>query len=228
MSASLSSRRPSSRTLLAAFALTALAGTLFAAGTRPAAAPELACVPEVTVVAPQPRQPEAAAPLDASQRALSAYFARRYMVAPQATSRWVGTAYDAAEEVGLDPLLVLAVISIESRFNPVAQSAMGAKGLMQIIPRFHRDKLEDLGGDEAVLDPETNIRVGARILQEYVYRTGTLEAGLQYYNGAMSDESAAYAQKILAERSRLDGVLRVALKSQHALDHSNTNATTGS
>jgi soluble lytic murein transglycosylase-like protein len=94
---------------------------------------------------------------------------------------------------------------------------------MQIIPRFHRDKLEELGGDEAVLDPETNIRVGARILQEYVYRTGTLEAGLQFYNGAMSDESAQYAQKILAERSRIDAVLRVALKSQHASTH--TNAT---
>ncbi len=226
MSASLSSRRPSSRTVLAAFALVALAGTLFAAGTRPAVAPEAACVPEVTVAATSSSEAEASAPLDASQRALSAYFARRYMVAAQATSRWVGAAYDAAEEVGLDPLLVLAVISVESRFNPVAESAMGAKGLMQIIPRFHRDKLEDLGGEEAVLDPETNIRVGARILQEYVYRTGTLEAGLQSYNGATSDESAQYAQRILAERSRLDEVLRAALKSQHALERSNT--TTGS
>ncbi|MGE5638518.1 MAG: transglycosylase SLT domain-containing protein, partial [Clostridia bacterium] len=134
----------------------------------------------------------------------------------------------AADDVGLDPLLVLAVISVESRFNPVAESAMGAKGLMQIIPRFHRDKLEELGGDEAVLDPETNIRLGTRILQEYVYRTGTLEAGLQSYNGAASDESAQYAQKVLAERGRLEEALRAALKSQHALDRTNTTNTTGS
>ncbi|MGE5639376.1 MAG: dihydrolipoamide succinyltransferase, partial [Clostridia bacterium] len=78
--------------MLAALALAALAGTLFAAGTRPALAPE-ACVPEVTLAAPQPAEAEAAEPAapapDASQRALSAYFARRYMVAAQATSRWV-------------------------------------------------------------------------------------------------------------------------------------------
>ena len=75
---------------------------------------------------------------------------------------------------------------------------MGAKGLMQIIPRFHLAKLEPHGGDEAVLDPESNIVVGARILQEYVYRTGTLEAGLQQYNGASRDESR-YAQ-VMASR----------------------------
>ena len=50
----------------------------------------------------------------------------------------VGAAYRAAREVGLDPLLVLAVISVESRFNPIAESVMGAKGLMQIIPKYHR------------------------------------------------------------------------------------------
>src|SRR6185295_15485030 len=131
---------------------------------------------------------------DPAQRALAEHFARRYLIATEATRRWVGAAYRAAGEVGLDPLLILAVITIESRFNPVAESVMGAKGLMQIIPRFHRDKLGALG-DEATLDPETNILVGSRILQEYVYRTGTLEAGLQYYNGAMSDGSAQYAQK---------------------------------
>jgi soluble lytic murein transglycosylase-like protein len=103
---------------------------------------------------------------------------------------------------------VLAVISIESRFNPIAESGMGAKGLMQIIPRFHRAKLEAHGGEDAVLDPESNILVGTRILQEYVYRTGTLEAGLQRYNGASRDSSAGYAQKVMAERNRLESVMR--------------------
>jgi soluble lytic murein transglycosylase-like protein len=87
---------------------------------------------------------------------------------------------------------------------------MGAKGLMQIIPKYHRAKLSELGGEEAVLDPEANIQVGARILQEYVHRRGTLEAGLQYYNGAAADGTAQYAQKVMAERSRLERVLRSA------------------
>jgi soluble lytic murein transglycosylase-like protein len=85
---------------------------------------------------------------------------------------------------------------------------MGAKGLMQIIPRFHLAKLEARGGEESVLDPESNVAVGARILQEYVYRTGSLEAGLQQYNGASRDESAQYTQKVMAERARLERVLR--------------------
>ena len=119
----------------------------------------------------------------------------------------VGAAYHASREVGLDPLLVLAVISVESRFNPIAESVMGARGLMQIIPKYHQAKLAELGGDAALWDPESNIRLGALILKEYVQRTGTLEAGLQYYNGAFWDGTAQYANKVFAERARLLDVL---------------------
>jgi hypothetical protein len=80
--------------------------------------------------------------LDAVQRGLARHLSRRYYVAASQTERFVAVAYRAASEVGLDPLLVLAVISIESRFNPIAESAMGAKGLMQIIPKYHRAKLD--------------------------------------------------------------------------------------
>jgi soluble lytic murein transglycosylase-like protein len=146
--------------------------------------------------------------LDAAQQVLVSHLARRYSIASEVTERLVMAAYRAAGEVGLDPLLVLAVISIESRFNPIAESVMGAKGLMQIIPKYHLDKLRAAGGEDAVFDPESNIHVGARILQEYVHRTGTLEAGLQYYNGAWRDNSAQYAQKVMAERARLVEVLR--------------------
>jgi hypothetical protein len=79
---------------------------------------------------------------------------------------------------------------------------------MQIIPKYHYAKLDAYGGEEAVLDPESNILVGTQILREYVRRTGTLEAGLQFYNGAMWDASAQYAQKVMAERSRLEAVVR--------------------
>lgn len=140
---------------------------------------------------------------DAVQQALTRHLSRRYLVASTMTERIVDAAHRAALEVGLDPLLLLAVISIESRFNPIAESGMGAKGLMQIIPKYHREKLLAAGGEEAVFDPESNVLVGARILQEYVYRTGTLEAGLQFYNGALRDGTASYAHRVLAERSRL-------------------------
>jgi hypothetical protein len=151
---------------------------------------------------------------DPGQRVLVDYLSRRFVIAPEATARVVEVAHRAAADVGLDPLLVLAVIAVESSFNPVAKSVAGAKGLMQIIPKFHRARLSEAGGEEAVLDPEANVYVGARILQEYVYRRGTLEAGLQYYNGAANDSTAQYAQKVFAERRRLEQVLRAGLRRQ--------------
>jgi Transglycosylase SLT domain len=195
-----------------ALALAALAATIFIVGSGQALAPdrEVACfAPKESAAEEEARIVE---PLDPGQRALVDYLSKRFLIAGQSTQVMVGTAHRAARQVGLDPLLVLAVISIESRFNPIAESVMGAKGLMQIIPKYHRAKLLEHGGDEAVLDPESNIVVGTRILQEYVYRTGTLEAGLQFYNGAAWDESAQYAQKVMAERERLEQVVRAALR----------------
>jgi soluble lytic murein transglycosylase-like protein len=179
-----------------------------------AAAPPSAVAPDVPVLAActpseaaAPAAPESAEP-DVAQQALIDHVSRRFLVAAAVTERMVATAYRAAAEVGLDPLLVLAVIAVESRFNPIAESGMGAKGLMQIIPRFHLDKLRAAGGEDAVFHPESNILVGARILQEYVYRTGTLVAGLQQYNGASRDANAYYAQRVMAERERLEQVVR--------------------
>jgi hypothetical protein len=145
---------------------------------------------------------------DLGHRALVAHLSRRYLIAAEALERVVATAHTAAGKAGLDPLLVLAVIGVESRYNPVAESPMGAKGLMQIIPKYHRATLGEHGGEQAVLDPRTNILVGSRILQEYVERTGSLEAGLQFYNGAFWDGSARYARRVMAERGRLEQVLR--------------------
>jgi len=186
---------------LAAAGLILLLGLSAQQAFAPDAAITLTCVPEVI-------EDAAADPLDPQQRTLATHLSRRFQVNGEGTGLAVFAAYRAAEEVGLDPLLVLAMISIESSFNPAAESSMGAKGLMQIIPRFHLAKLELHGGAGAVLDPESNIAVGARILQEYVYRSGSLEAGLQQYNGASRDESAQYAQKVMAERARLERVLR--------------------
>jgi len=150
---------------------------------------------------------------DPQEQALAAYLSRRFYIATEAIGPVVRAAFGASREVGLDPLLVLAVIAVESRFNPVAESVMGAKGLMQIIPKYHREKLAAMGGDQAVLDPESNIYVGAQILKEYVHLTGTLEGGLQYYNGALRDETAGYAAKVMAERQRLMSVLRSAARA---------------
>jgi hypothetical protein len=157
----------------------------------------LMCVPDVVE---DLEAFDAAASRDPSRQALVRYLSRRFQIASASTEQVVGTAWRAAQEVGLDPYLVLAVIAVESRFNPVAESGMGARGLMQIIPKYHQEKLVSRGGEVALLDPESNIEVGTQILKEYVHRTGTLEAGLQFYNGALKDSSA---QRVMAERARL-------------------------
>ena len=150
----------------------------------------------------------AAEPRDPAQERLVRYLSRRFQVAAESIETMVDAAWRAAGSTNLDPLLVLAVISIESRFNPLAESPYGAKGLMQIIPRYHQKRIAAQGGEAALLEPEANIVVGTQILQEYVRRTGTLEGGLQYYVGSFSDGSAGYAQKVMAERERLEGIMR--------------------
>jgi len=195
------------RVLPARHAAAALAvSVLLAVPGRALAPAPVACAP----VFDEEQTPE----VSAVERVLASHLARRFVVAPEAAALVVRAAHRAADEVGLDPLLVLAVIAIESSFNPLAESSVGAKGLMQIIPKYHQAKLSELGGDQAVLDPEANIHVGTRILQEYVDRRGTLEGGLQYYNGALADGSAQYAQKVFAERRRLEQVLRAGLRRE--------------
>lgn len=159
-------------------------------------------VPELPPV-PEPPAQETSFEAGPSPYLLVRHVARRYRIGEAAAERAVDAAYLAAREVGVDPLLVLAVIGVESSFNPGAQSGAGAKGLMQIIPAYHRTRLDEYGGEDEVFDPLTNIAVGTRILNEYIERAGSLEAGLQFYNGAASDPATRYARKVLSERERL-------------------------
>jgi len=142
------------------------------------------------------------------QRAVSEFIAKRYRVAQDAIAGFVAMAYRAGSERQVDPLLILAVMAIESRYNPVAESNLGAKGLMQVMPKFHADKLAGHGGEGALLDPYTNIQVGAQILREYLRRFGETEPALQMYGGAFDEPSSTYAFKVLAERARLQQILR--------------------
>jgi hypothetical protein len=141
-------------------------------------------------------------------RTLAVYLSRRYKVALDATEQLVGAAHEAGSRLGMDPLLILAVMAVESRFNPIAESVMGAKGLMQVIPKFHQDKLDEHGGADSVLDPMTNILVGTRILKDAMRRGGGLMPGLQLYAGAFGDDGQGYAQKVIAEKERMQQTLK--------------------
>ena len=141
------------------------------------------------------------------QARVSSWLARRYHIAYNASEMLVDVAYKAASEQKIDPLLVLAVMAIESRFNPLAESRVGAKGLMQVLPKANGDKFHAHGGLDAVLNPVANIQVGAKILKDFIRRGGSVEAGLKLYVGAGNMTSdLGYGNKVLQEYERLKAV----------------------
>lgn len=142
--------------------------------------------------------------LNRQQSAVAYWIARRYNVAPEPISRLVQEAWDVGRRVNLEPTLVLAVMAIESGFNPFAQSHVGAQGLMQVMTRVHHDKYKIFGGQNAAFDPVTNLRVGVQVLKECIQRAGSLEGGLKYYVGAANlVDDGGYAFKVLAEQGFL-------------------------
>lgn len=142
--------------------------------------------------------------LPKEQAAVAKWLSKKYRVAPEPVGLLVAEAYSTGKRVKLDPTLILAVMAIESSFNPFAQSPVGAQGLMQVMTRIHTDKYQAVGGQLAAFDPVTNLRVGVKVLQECIARAGSLEGGLRYYVGAANLPSdGGYAAKVLAEHFRL-------------------------
>ena len=146
--------------------------------------------------------------LPKNQAALADWLSRKYHVAPEPLSALVTAAYDISRHTKLEPTLLLAVMAIESGFNPFAQSQVGAQGLMQVMTAVHTSKYESFGGKLAAFDPVTNVRVGARVLQECIERGGSLEAGLKLYVGVgtPSGDDGGYTAKVLSEQARLQQV----------------------
>lgn len=145
--------------------------------------------------------------LPRTQAAVAHWLARRYKVAPEAVARIVQEAWVLGERARIDPTLILAVVAVESNFNPFAQSPVGAQGLMQVMTRVHDEKYDPFGGERAALDPLTNIRVGVQVLKECIQRAGSISEGLRYYVGAANlPDDGGYAAKVLFEQDQLKAV----------------------
>ncbi|MBB5457731.1 transglycosylase SLT domain-containing protein [Paraburkholderia sp. Cpub6] len=142
------------------------------------------------------------------QDLVASYLARRYRVAQEPVGELVKAAFDTGREVGLDPLLLLSVMAIESGFNPYAESGVGAQGLMQVMSKVHSDKFQYFGGQSAALEPLANIKVGALVLKDCIARGGSLPGGLRLYVGSTTPDDGGYGAKVMAERGRLRDVAR--------------------
>ena len=167
---------------------------------------------DLTVAAAEPNAVARATAVQPSeltkqQAALAKWISRRYNVALEPVGRLVQEAWTIGQNVGLDPTLILAIAAIESRFNPFAQSAMGAQGLMQVMTRVHVDKYEPFGGTHAAFDPISNLKVGVQVLRECIARAGGLEAGLRWYVGAANlSDDGGYMGKVLTEQGHMKRV----------------------
>ena len=146
--------------------------------------------------------------LPKAQALVVTWLSRRYHVAPEPVSRIVQEAWTVGQKTGVEPTLILSVMAIESSFNPFAQSAVGAQGLMQVMTRVHDDKYEAFGGQHAAFDPVTKLKVGAQVLRDCISRAGGIESGLRLYVGAgVGGDDGGYAAKVLAEHLLLKQVL---------------------
>ena len=145
--------------------------------------------------------------LSRPQANVAQWIARRYKVAPEPIGRLVHEAWSIGERAAIDPTLILAVMAVESSFNPFAQSHVGAQGLMQVMTRIHDDKYSAFGGNHAAFDPLTNLRVGVQVLKDCIAQAGSVEGGLKFYVGAANmPDDGGYVAKVLAEQSRLRSV----------------------
>ena len=145
--------------------------------------------------------------LTRQQAAVAQWISRRYKVAPEPISRLVQEAWAIGQRASLDPTLILAIMAVESSFNPFAQSPVGAQGLMQVLTRVHDDKYEAFGGTHAAFDPISNLRVGVQVLKECIARAGGVQEGLRHYVGAaLSETDGGYVGRVLAEQGHMRSV----------------------
>lgn len=117
----------------------------------------------------------------------------RYIKDPKERMHVLKAVHREATLAGLRPEIVLAVIQIESAFDPYAVSRVGAQGMMQVMPFW---KKEIGRPDDNLIDMDTNLRYGCTILKHYIGKAkGNLANALAYYNGSYGRHT--YSSKVL-------------------------------
>ena len=103
-----------------------------------------------------------------------------------------------SQKYSLDPLLVTAVIEVESAARPWARSPKGALGLMQVMPYMIRPM--DLAGNASTI--EANIEAGCMILADNIRRLGEQD-GISAYFWGSDIRGVTYLNRVRAARERL-------------------------
>ncbi|KVP96813.1 hypothetical protein WJ96_06180 [Burkholderia ubonensis] len=134
------------------------------------------------------------------KQAITTYLATRYKRHTKVVRSYVDLAWrESAKHPGVEPELILAVIQKESSLISKASNSYGAQGLMQVVRRWHPEKV---GRKESLLDPRVNIRVGAQILQQYIEEKGHVEQALVKYSG----NATGYSDFVMREQKVLQDI----------------------
>ena len=145
--------------------------------------------------------------LSEEQEAVTRWLSRRYKLSPEPLGGLVSEAWALGDRIRVSPTLLLAVMAIESRFNPFASGTQGGMGLMQIEPQAQHQALLPFGGPLAAFDPLTNLRVGAQHLQTLIAQSASVEAALLLYAEASGQRNGAeYTHRVLAEQKLLENM----------------------
>jgi soluble lytic murein transglycosylase-like protein len=146
--------------------------------------------------------------LSKEQLAVTYSLSRRYRVSPEPLGALVTEAWALGERSQIAPTLLLAVMAIESKFNPFATGPQGGLGLMQIEPESQAENLRPFGGRLAAFDPVTNLRLGARQLQALLQSAPSLEDALRLYAGVSGQsDDEQYVDRVLTEQKQLDKII---------------------
>lgn len=137
------------------------------------------------------------------RRKLAAYIHKKFRVPEKKAEAIVAQAVRTGRKHDIHPELILAVIAVESHFRPRALSRKGARGLMQVLPRWHPKRVKAIGGTPALFEVDKNISAGTQILALYIDDSdGDLRRALLRYNGSVSSRSH-YPDKVLSQYHRL-------------------------
>lgn len=143
--------------------------------------------------------------LTKSQLAVTSALSRRYRVSPEPLAALVKEAWALGERTQIPATLLLAIMAVESKFNPFTSGTQGAMGLMQIDPDAHVTELAPFGGRLAVFDPLTNLRMGTRLLQDLMLQSETIEEALRQYAAASGQtDEVLYVERVLNEQRLLE------------------------
>lgn len=101
----------------------------------------------------------------------------------------VRAAHVAGINKGIDPVLLLAFAKKESTFRINVRSGYGAVGLMQVVPRFHKEKIRGRN----IVNPYVNFDVGSDIFKECLQKNkGSVRLAMSCYSGYTPKQVSQY------------------------------------